>query len=425
MITKAEAVPFANQALQDDDVAGFRQLLDKCPELKAAINEPISHFDSPLIIHVRSEAMLEVLLEAGADINARSKWWAGGFGLLDTAGPAVAARAIERGATVTVHAAARLGMIDKLKELIAADPALVHARGGDGQTPLHFASTIEIAGYLIDHGADINARDVDHESTPAQYMVRSRPEIARYLIRRGAKSDILMAAALGELSLVETHLRDDPECIRMRVNDQSFPRANFHSGGTIYQWELGWHVSACQVAKKFGHPEVLNLLMERCPADEKLVNACWLHDEAMVKALLAADPNLANSLPPSGRRQLAHAARNNDSVAARLMLTAGLPVESFGQHHATPLHWAAWHGNAELVRLILTYNPPIENADNDYKVTPLNWALHGSQNGWYREAGDYPATVEALLDAGAILPKETGGTEAVQEVLRRHGLKEK
>jgi hypothetical protein len=369
--------------------------------------------------------MLEVLLEAGADINARSKWWAGGFGLLDTAGPAVAARAIERGATVTVHAAARLGMIDKLKELIAADPALVHARGGDGQTPLHFASTIEIAGYLIDHGADINARDVDHESTPAQYMVRSRPEIARYLIRRGAKSDILMAAALGELSLVETHLRDDPECIRMRVNDQSFPRANFHSGGTIYQWELGWHVSACQVAKKFGHPEVLNLLMERCPADEKLVNACWLHDEAMVKALLAADPNLANSLPPSGRRQLAHAARNNDSVAARLMLTAGLPVESFGQHHATPLHWAAWHGNAELVRLILTYNPPIENADNDYKVTPLNWALHGSQNGWYREAGDYPATVEALLDAGAILPKETGGTEAVQEVLRRHGLKEK
>jgi hypothetical protein len=368
--------------------------------------------------------MLEVLLEAGADINARSKWWAGGFGLLDTAGPAVAARAIERGATVTVHAAARLGMIDKLKELIAADPALVHARGGDGQTPLHFASTIEIAGYLIDHGADINARDVDHESTPAQYMVRSRPEIARYLIRRGAKSDILMAAALGELSLVETHLRDDPECIRMRVNDQSFPRANFHSGGTIYQWELGWHVSACQVAKKFGHPEVLNLLMERCPADEKLVNACWLHDEAMVKALLAADPNLANSLPPSGRRQLAHAARNNDSVAARLMLTAGLPVESFGQHHATPLHWAAWHGNAELVRLILTYNPPIENADNDYKVTPLNWALHGSQNGWYREAGDYPATVEALLDAGAILPKETGGTEAVQEVLRRRGLKE-
>src|ERR1700730_3200768 len=108
MISKAEAVPQANKALQDDDVAGFRQLLDRCPELRAGINEPISHFDSPLIIHVRSEPMLQALLDAGADINARSKWWAGGFGLLDQAEPALAARAIERGAVITVHAAARL-----------------------------------------------------------------------------------------------------------------------------------------------------------------------------------------------------------------------------------------------------------------------------------------------------------------------------
>ena len=423
MISKAEAVPLANKALQDDDVEGFRQLLDRCPELRAGINEPISHFDSPLINHVRSEAMLEVLLEAGADINARSQWWAGGFGLLDSAEPELAARAIQRGATVTIHAAARLGMIDKLKELIAADPALVNARGGDGQTPLHFASTIEIAGYLLDQGADIHARDVDHESTPAQYMLRSRPEVARYLIRRGAKSDILMAAALGDLSLVEKHLRDDPECIRMRVNDEYFPKASFHSGGTIYQWELGWHVSACQVATAFGHTEVSNLLMERCPADEKLLNACWLHDEAMVKSLLAARPDLATALPAAGRRQLAHAARNNDSMAARLMLAAGLSVDTFGQHHATPLHWAAWHGNAELVRLILTYNPSIENSDNDYRVMPLNWAIHGSENGWYREAGDYPATVEALLDAGATIPDKLGGTDVVREVLRLHGLK--
>jgi ankyrin repeat protein len=424
MISRAEAIPLANKALQDDNVAGFRQLLDQCPDLRAGINEPISHFDSPLIIHVRSEAMLEALLEAGADINARSKWWAGGFGLLDAASLEVSASAIKRGATVTVHAAARLGMIERLKELIAADPTLVHARGGDGQTPLHFASTIEIAEYLLDHGADINVRDIDHESTPAQYMLRSRPEVARYLIQRGAKSDILMAAALGDLALAERHLQNDPGCIRTRVSDEYFPMIGHRSGGTINQWVLGWHVSACQVAKAFGHAEVSKILMERSPADEKLVNACWLHDEAMVKSLLAANPTLASTLPPSGRRQLAHAARNNDSAAARLMLTAGLPVASFGQHHATPLHWAAWHGNAELVRLILTYNPPIENSDNDYGVTPLNWAIHGSQNGWYREAGDYVATVEALLAAGAILPKEIGGTDAVKEVLRRHGLKE-
>src|SRR2546427_9819567 len=128
--------------------------------------------------------MLEVLLAAGADINAKSRWWAGGFGLLHGASPELAAYAIERGALIDVHAAARLGRLERLQELIAEEPALVNARGGDGQTPLHFASTIAIAAYLLDHGADLDARDVDHESTPAQYMGRDRQEVLRYLIQR-------------------------------------------------------------------------------------------------------------------------------------------------------------------------------------------------------------------------------------------------
>ena len=46
-------------------------------------------------------------------------------------------------------------------------------------------STIEIAAFLLDHGAEIDARDIDHESTPAQYMVDDRQDVARYLVSRG------------------------------------------------------------------------------------------------------------------------------------------------------------------------------------------------------------------------------------------------
>jgi hypothetical protein len=42
---------------------------------------------------------------------------------------------------------------------------IVHFRGVNGQTPLHCASTIEIADYLLEHVVDIDARDVQHEST--------------------------------------------------------------------------------------------------------------------------------------------------------------------------------------------------------------------------------------------------------------------
>ncbi len=160
-------------------------------------------------------------------------------------------------------------MLEKLRELVEANPELVHARGGDGQTPLHFASTIEIAEYLLDHGAEIDARDVDHESTAAQYMVKSRPAVCRFLIQRGCHTDILMAAALGDLNLVRKLLDADPECIRMRVSDEYFPMIGPKNGGTIYQWELGWYVSAVQVAKAFGHIEIFNFLMAQCSGRRK------------------------------------------------------------------------------------------------------------------------------------------------------------
>src|SRR5262245_18386179 len=302
-------------AFRNDDAAELQQFLERQPVLKLWINEPHADFDSPLIVQVRSQAMLDVLLAAGADSDARSIWWAGGFGLLDCTEPGLAAYAIQRGAIITVHAAARLGMLDKLRDLIASEPQLVQARGGDGQTPLHFSATIEIAEYLLEHGADIDARDVDHESTPTEYMLRRRPAIALYLIRRGSKTDILMAAALGEISLVRKHLEADPECVRMRVSDEYFPMIQLNKGGTIYQWELGWYVSACQVAKSFGHFEIVDLLMRQSPADEKLLNACWFHDGETVSELLAEHPNLADSLTEAGRRQVAHAARNNDTPA--------------------------------------------------------------------------------------------------------------
>jgi ankyrin repeat protein len=423
VIDESEILGRAHKAFGADDAPAIRQLLDQYPALKARINDPLGPFDSPAIMNVRSREMLDVLLDAGADINARSRWWAGGFGLLDCASPEIAAYAIERGARITAHAAARLGMPGELAALIEADPALVNARGGDGQTPLHFASTVGIAEYLLEKGAGIDVRDIDHESTPAQYMVAKRPEIARYLVRRGCKTDILMAAALGDLELIRRHLDADSASIRMRVSDEYFPMVSPRNGGTIYQWELGWHCSAVQVARAFGHSECFDLLMERSPDDEKLLNACWLHDEEAVRSLLARQPDLTARLTPAGRRQLAHAARNNDTVAARLMIEANLPVDTHSQHHATPLHWAAWHGNAEVVRLILRRNPPLDDTSNDYQGTPADWAVHGSEGGWDRRNSDYEATLEALLAAGVALPERMGGTAAVRATLRRHGMK--
>jgi ankyrin repeat protein len=414
-----ELIEQAKEAFQKDDAAAVRAILQRHPSLGSRINEPWGHFDSPPVACARSREMLDVLLAAGADINVKSRWWAGGFGLLHNAKPELAKYAIERGAVVDVHAAARLGLLDILKKLIEADSSLVAARGGDGQTPLHFAATIEIAEYLLNKGADIDALDIDHESTPAQYMVRDRSKVAAYLVKRGCKTDLLLASALGDLKLVQQHLAANPACIRMSVSEEYFPKRNPHAGGTIYIWTLGQNKTAHVVAREFHHEEVFRFLLERTPEELKLALACELGDEAAFRALLASRPNLVQGLAEAEKRKLAHAAESNNTQAVRMMLEAGWPVSARARHGATALHWAGFHGNVEMANCILRHAPPLETEDNDFHGTPLGWAIHGSEHGWHRETGDYPGTVKALLSAGAKPPEKPGGSEAVREGLKR------
>lgn len=419
----ASPLLLAHRAFCDDNAVALRNLLEQVPELRGRINDsqPES-FDAPPIVNVKSREMLDLLLEFGADINAKSHWWAGGFGLLHNASPDLVGYAIQRGARLDIHAAARLGLFDEVRSFVAGDPTLVHARGGDGQTPLHFAATEQIAAHLLDHGADINARDIDHESTPAQWMLGDRPELARFLVGRGCATDLLMVAALGDVELARKHLKADPGCIRIRVNDEYFPKRNHKSGGTIYQWTLGWHVSPHQVAKARGHDEMVRLLLEFSPPDVKLVNGAWMHDEAAVDSVLREHPEIVASLSEGDLKQVAHAARNNDAEGVRLFLKAGFPINARGQHHATPVHWAAWHGNIAAVREILGRNPNLEDTENDFRSSPLGWAIHGSEHGWHRSSGNYPAVVEAFLRLGVKAPDKLAGTPEVQETLKRFSI---
>jgi hypothetical protein len=420
-------------AVCDSDAPLVREILARYPELRAKIDDPLPDYgfgQQALFAAVQrsDRATIDVLLRAGADIRKRTEWWAGGFGVLDDCDPSLVEFLMERGAVVDVHSAARLGMMPKLREL-AANPEAVHTKGGDGQTPLHFASTVEVAKFLLENGAEMDARDVDHESTPAQYMLRveqrrhyprDRQDVARYLVSRGCRTDILMAAALGDADLVRRHLDSDPACIRMSVSEEWFPKQDPRAGGTIYIWKLGAHRTAHSVARDFGHEEVFQLLLERTPEDMKLALACELGDETVFHEFLSRNPNASKMLSEADQRKLPNAAQSNNTKAVRLMLEAGWPVDTPGEMGATALHWAGFNGNAEMAREILRFHPALELKSREYEGTALSWAVYGSGNGWHRDTGDFVGTIRALLDAGATLPlhaEELEPSDAVLEVL--------
>jgi ankyrin repeat protein len=401
-------------------------VLQRFPSLRGRLDEPVrdgAFGATPLLVAVQqgNRDLVDLLLQHGAEINQRSHWWAGGFHVLED-DHGLADFLIARGARLDAKSAAQLGRMAELEALVAADPGSVRMRGGDGQTPLHVAPTVAIAEFLLRHGADIDARDVDHESTPAQYLVRQHPDVARFLMAQGAHADIMLAAALGDLERVRRFLDTEPDSVRWTVSQRYFPKRNFHAGGHIYTWTLGQGKSPHAVAREFGHEDVVQLLLERTSGSLKLALACELGDEPLCRSLLAAQPDIARELTEDERVKLPLAAEHNNVQAVRLMLAAGWPVAAVGRHGATALHWAGFHGNPELARVILPFRPPLEAKEEDFGQTPLDWTLYGSLHGWYAGSGDYAGVLEQLLDAGAIVNRrraEVQASEAVLAVLRR------
>ncbi len=430
MESVAQADPRARlaRAVRTDDVAGVRSVLAEHPELTRRLDEelPDAAFGETALLEAvshQNREILDLLLEAGAGIDVRSHWWAGSFGVLDSPS-GMEDYLISRGATLTAHAAARLGRVDDLRRMLQRNPALVHERGGDGQTPLHFAHSIGAAELLLAFGADIDARCVDHESTPAQWMLNRALEVARYLVTQGCSTDILMAAALGDLPLVQRHLEANPAVIRMSVSDEWFPRRNPKSAGTIYQWTLAPQKPAHYIAWKFGHEVIYHWLMQRSPADLQFTVACEVGDEPRLAELLRQQPRLLDSMSERDWQRLPIAAKDANLAAVRLLLKHGWPVDTRGSEAgATALHWAAFQGHAELTRELLSHDPDVSIKSLEYPGTALDWAIYGSKYGWHPDRGDYVSTVEQLLKAGAKAPALRGdliASAAVLDVLRRH-----
>lgn len=388
-----------DDAVRDGDATRVRALLAQHAEVRRAINEPRFDFDAPAIHQAKKNlAVVDVLLEFGADINARSKFPAGGFGILEwDLAPADAPPLIERGARVTVWAAAGLGCIDELRAILRADPAAVRARGGDGKTALHCAATREIAELLIDSGAGLDVRDVDHNATPLQHLLQDEA-IARLLVERGAEVDVFVAARLGDARLVTQCLLREPDCVGWQVGQPPLTAP----GGHIYIWTLGAGTPV-EAARRHGHAAIAQLLLTHATPRQRLLDALWCADRARVQWELAAHPGLMQQLQPGDHRAVAEAAWHHRPDSIRLMLELGFDPHVPTVHRSTPLDRASFHGYADIVAMLLALDPaPPLTFQNEFGSTPLGACLYGSMHGW--ETGhprDHARTLRLLLEAGA------------------------
>ncbi|WP_375768114.1 ankyrin repeat domain-containing protein [Archangium gephyra] len=164
---------------------------------------------------------------------------------------------------------------------------------------------------LLAHGAEIDFRNGGPLVGALYY---GEAEAARFLVERGARYDLVSAAGLGRIDLMERFVRDDgtlaPDAHALvhysQVRDRPASRADILGLALIFA-SMGGHRDA----------------------------AAWLLDRGT-------------------------------SVHARP------PFD----HTATPLHWAALRGHAEVASLLLERGADRTVRDTSFHGTPQGWAEH-------------------------------------------------
>jgi hypothetical protein len=348
-------------------------------------------------------------------------------------------------AAANIYTAAAVGDVGAARELLAADPGRARAQGGPhAWEPLLYLtysrvdapgpgrSAVEVAGLLLDHGADPNAGYLCEGLVPpftaltgalgsgegASPAHQEELALPRLLLEAGADAndgqalynrgwgpdpqedwlELLFEFGLGtgDGGPWRRLLGERQDSPRKMIEDLLIAAAGHgltdrvrrllasgvdpegrESKHPIYQGR-----SPVQEAALAGHMDVVSVLVD--------AGASWEHDQVdelvatamaghrgTVERLLAADPGLRQRAIERCPDQLVRAAEQNSYEAVALLIELGFDVNA--RSRTAPLHEAAMRGNLPVIKLLLDHGADPNIHDSGYDATPAGWAEHHGQ----------------------------------------------
>jgi ankyrin repeat protein len=329
--------------------------------------------------------------------------------------PAIAKQLLDHGVDVTIRAAVALADAQRIRELVADNPAVLREVNSTNGGLLSLAVNhrhIEIVRLLLDLGADVDERlmlDELEEPTPSwgtplwYAALAGQRDIAELLLDRGADPNANVYASGWPLRNAWAHKDDTVKRLLLArgAKPQPYMVAEAHDEGEARRLletdtseglasELAWS------AADHGCPSIVELALKRLhwPSDDPRWH--WIliqpirgvgtnhsdHEGHFRCMAVLLRHGIGANVSRFGQTALHFAAARHGALSgaerarfAALLLDHGARLDLRDDLlKSTPLGWACRWGRKELVELLIARGAPVYEPDAEPWATPRAWA---------------------------------------------------
>ncbi len=319
------------------------------------------------------------------------------------------------GARTALHFAINGPFIDAVRLLLerGADPNIRDE--GDDASPLHFAAEkgdLAVIRALVEHGADTVGDGTIHQLNVlgwATVFGTGDRDIVDYLLEHGAVHTIESAVAIGDTDAIRRLVAADPALLTKRMDATNKRRTPLHLAVVKGQaesittlLEFGADLAAEDAASLTpldqaalsGAVEIVEQVLA-AGAGLTLPAAVALERADDIERLLAEGPTqlqaggrYASLLPLVCERSPGDIVHWLIEAGASVNRAAAAEAAVDGTEGYTPLHAAAFHGNASAVDALLDAGADRSARDGRYSGTPSDWAQQAGHSELARKLAD-------------------------------------